>query len=175
MPQEKRPCKVTSLICDALCTLIEENKSYETLSLQEIVDRAGVCRNSFYRNYRSKEDIFKEKFREICEESNHLLAGKSDLTLYEIVYSIAVVMERNRRFLLCFYQASPKLYFDTLILQIEKSNTPKPISSVSPEEYYLFSSRAWITIGVLTEWLQKGCDIPAEKIASLLQSWVAKN
>jgi len=173
MPQEKRPCKVTSLICDALCTLIEEGKPYETLSLQEIVDQAGVCRNSFYRNYPSKEDIFKEKFQEICEESNHYLADKSCLSLYEIVYSIALVMEQNRRFLLCFYQASAKLYFDTLIHQIERSNTPKPISSISPDEYYLFASRAWITIGVLTEWLQKGCDIPTEKIASLLQSWAA--
>jgi AcrR family transcriptional regulator len=171
MPQAKRPCKVTSLICDALCALIEENKSYETLTLQQIVDRAGVCRNSFYRNYHSKEDIFKEKFSEICEESDRFLGEKADLTLYEIVYSIATVMERNRRFLLCFYQASAKLYFDTLIRQIEKSNTPKPISSLDPDEYYLFASRAWVTIGVLTEWLQRGCDIPAEKIANLLQSW----
>ena len=162
---------MTSLICDALCTLIEGGESYETLSLQEIVDQAGVCRNSFYRNYHSKEDIFKEKFQEICEESNEFLAAKPCLGLYEIVYSIAFVMERNRRFLLCFYQASAKLYFDTLIHQIEKSNTPKPISSISPEEYYLFASRAWVTIGVLTEWLQRGCDIPAEKIANLLQSW----
>jgi AcrR family transcriptional regulator len=171
MPQEKRPCKVTSLICDALCGLIEEKRTYETLSLQEIVDRAGVCRNSFYRNYHNKEDIFKERFQEICEESDRLLAAESTLTLYEIVHSIAIVMERNRRFLLCFYQANAKLYFETLIHQIEKSNTPKPISSVSPEEYYLFASRAWVTIGVLTEWLQKGCDIPADKIAALLQSW----
>jgi AcrR family transcriptional regulator len=173
MPQGKRPCKVTALICDALCSLIEENKPYETLSLQEIVDRAGVCRNSFYRNYHSKEDIFKAQFQEICQQSDQLFVSQSNLSLYGIVYSIAAVMERNRRFLLCFYQASAKLYFDTLIRQIEKSNTSKPISSLSPDEYYLFASRAWVTIGVLTEWLQKGCDIPAEKIASLLQSWAA--
>jgi AcrR family transcriptional regulator len=59
-------------------TLIEENKPYETLSLQEIVDRAGVCRNSFYRNYRSKEDIFKAQFqRDMPGQSDQLFVSRS--------------------------------------------------------------------------------------------------
>jgi AcrR family transcriptional regulator len=170
MPHEKRPRKVTSLICDALCELIQEKKPYDSISLQAIVDKAGVCRNSFYRNYHSKEDIFKEKFQEVCAESGQLFEETHELTRYGILLSIAKTMESNRSFLLCFYEASPKLYFETLIRQIEASNTSKPLSSVPPEAYYAFASQAWVAIGVLTEWLQRDCDLPADKISKMIDS-----
>jgi AcrR family transcriptional regulator len=168
MPREKRPSKVTTLICEALCLLIQEKRPYDDISLQEIVDKAGVCRNSFYRNYHSKEDIFKTRFQEVCAESGQIFAEEHEMTRYGIVLSIAKTMERNRSFLLCFYQASPKLYFETLIGQIEASNTTKPLASVPPESYYIFASQAWLAIGVLTEWLQRGCDLPSEKISKMM-------
>lgn len=171
MPQRKRPCKVTTLICDALCQLIEEKTPYDSISLQQIVNKAGVCRNSFYRNYHCKEDIFKAKFQEVNAESDRLFKAAGDISRFGILYAIATTMEHNRRFLLCFYQASPKLYLDTLVSQVESSNTPDPIASVAPEQYYLYASRAWITIGVLTEWLERGCDMPTTAIARMIDSW----
>jgi AcrR family transcriptional regulator len=174
MPKEKRPCKVTTLICEALCQLIEEKRPYEDISLQEIVDKAGVCRNSFYRNYHSKEDIFKEKFQEVCAESGQVFVSTHELTRYGIILSIATTMARNRSFLLCFYEADPKLYFETLIGQIEASNTTKPLASVEPEVYYTFASQAWVAIGVLTEWLQRGCDLSNEKISKMIDSIITR-
>jgi hypothetical protein len=76
--------------------------------------------------------------------------------------------------LLCFYEASPKLYFETLIGQIEASNTTKPLASVEPEVYYTFASQAWVAIGVLTEWLQRGCDLSNEKISKMIDSIIAR-
>jgi hypothetical protein len=76
-------------------------------------------------------------------------------------------------FLLCFYEANAKTLFRYPDPSDRKIQYAKTNLFNHPDEYYLFASRAWITIGVLTEWLQKGCDIPAEKIASLLQSWAA--
>jgi AcrR family transcriptional regulator len=173
MPPAKRPCKVTTLICEALCQLIEEKRPYEDISLQEIVDKAGVCRNSFYRNYHSKEDIFKGRFQEVCAESERVFAEAHETTRYGIILSIAKTMAYNRSFLLCFYEASPKLYFETLIGQIEASNTVKPLASVPPEVYYTFASKAWVAIGVLTEWLQRGCDLSNEKISKMIDSMIA--
>jgi AcrR family transcriptional regulator len=170
MPQKKRPCKVTSLICEALCQLIEEKRPYDSISLQEIVDKAGVCRNSFYRNYHSKEEIFQKKFREVSAETDALLLANPEKTRRGIINAIAKTMEANRDFLLCFYQANPKSYFDTLITQVESSNTTQPISSVSSKDYYIFSARAWLTIGVLTEWLQRGEEVPAYDIAGIIDS-----
>jgi AcrR family transcriptional regulator len=170
MPLKKRPCKVTSLICEALCQLIKEKRPYDSISLQEIVDKAGVCRNSFYRNYHTKEEIFQKKFREISAETDSLLEADPKKTRRGIIKAIAKTMEANRDFLLCFYQANPKVYFDTLISQVESSNTSKPIASVSSDEYYIFAARAWLTIGVLTEWLQRGEELPADEIAGIIDS-----
>ncbi len=46
-------------ICTALLELMEK-KSIDEISVTELVKRAGVSRQSFYRNYDSKEDIIIE-------------------------------------------------------------------------------------------------------------------
>lgn len=170
MPQKKRTGKVTDLILEALCQLIKEKRPYDSICLQEIVDKAGVCRNSFYRNYHSKEEIFQKRFQEISAKVDTSFQPGYEITRRDIIKAIAKTMEQNREFLLCFYQANPKLYFDTLILQVESSNTSKPITSVSPQEYYIFAARAWLTIGVLTEWLQRGEELPSDKIVGIIDS-----
>lgn len=57
MPKVKRPVSVSELICDALLRLIKRGRPYAEITIQEIADEAGACRNSFYRNCSSKADI----------------------------------------------------------------------------------------------------------------------
>lgn len=171
MPHEKRPVGVKVLISNALCELIAENKPYDSISLQDIVNQAGVCRNSFYRNFRSKEDIFKERFKEVVTQTDAFFKENKDISQYGLLFSIASVMQQNRSFLMCFYQANARWYFETLIRQIEESNTEKPIASVSADQYYTYAARAWISMGILTEWLQRDCDMSVKEIANKILAY----
>ena len=47
---------VKNSITDALIALMNE-KSFETISVSEITNRARVSRVSYYRNFNSKEDM----------------------------------------------------------------------------------------------------------------------
>ena len=68
MPKRKRLVKVTDLIVEGLCRLVENGeKPFSELTVQDIVDEAGVCRNSFYRNYAEKDDIFRKQFAEMVQ------------------------------------------------------------------------------------------------------------
>lgn len=51
-------------ICTALLELMK-TKDFKEISVSELVRRAGVSRQSFYRNYKSKEDIVIEIERRI--------------------------------------------------------------------------------------------------------------
>ena len=39
-----------------------EDKSFEKISVSELVERAGIGRVSFYRNYSNKEEVLKRSF-----------------------------------------------------------------------------------------------------------------
>ena len=49
---------VDEYIINALFNLMKK-KNFENISITEITNKAGVSRNSFYRNFNSKEDIVK--------------------------------------------------------------------------------------------------------------------
>ena len=51
---------VEEYIISALFKLMER-KTYESISITEITNKAGVGRISFYRNFDSKEDIVKDR------------------------------------------------------------------------------------------------------------------
>ena len=51
-------------ICTALLELLK-TKEFKDISVSELVRRAGVSRQSFYRNYKTKEDIVLEMERTI--------------------------------------------------------------------------------------------------------------
>ena len=171
MPKRKRVAKVTDLIVDGLCQLVEKDEaSYSELTVQDIVDEAGVCRNSFYRNYSGKDDIFRKRYYEIIQVPDDALP--TDFDYFDIFRSAARIFEQNQRFFRCFYRANPAAYFETITSQIIRSNATGDV--VTPQEYYLFAARAWTGIGLLTEWLQKGCDLSSDTLIEVLKSFFSE-
>lgn len=63
--ERKHPANllVRECITEALFKLMK-SKNYHDITVSEIVRTAGVSRNSFYRNYRSIEDILRQYFIE---------------------------------------------------------------------------------------------------------------
>ena len=48
-------------VVEGLWELLED-KSFEKISVSELVERAGIGRVSFYRNYSNKEEVLKRSF-----------------------------------------------------------------------------------------------------------------
>jgi len=50
------------MIFEALCVLIiDKKREITTISVKDIAEEAGVCRNSFYRNFGSIDEILLKK------------------------------------------------------------------------------------------------------------------
>lgn len=66
--KRENPAMVRSRIAliDALIDLMKE-KSFKKISIQEITDRAGLSRQTFYTNFETKEDIIKHSFNKLFE------------------------------------------------------------------------------------------------------------
>lgn len=65
---DRRIVRTRNLLGDALMSLFQE-RDFENISVQDVLDRAGVGRSTFYVHYRDKNDLFLsdvEDFFELC-------------------------------------------------------------------------------------------------------------
>jgi AcrR family transcriptional regulator len=62
----RRVARTRQLLSDALIELILE-KSYDAITVQDIVDRANVGRSTFYAHYRDKEDLLLAGFERVID------------------------------------------------------------------------------------------------------------
>ncbi len=61
---DRRVRRTRELLRSALLSLIQE-KGYERITIQDILDRADVGRSTFYAHYRDKEDLLESGFEDI--------------------------------------------------------------------------------------------------------------
>jgi AcrR family transcriptional regulator len=54
--KDRRSQRTKRILVEALASLIQE-KRYELITVQNIIDRADVGRSTFYEHYRDKEDL----------------------------------------------------------------------------------------------------------------------
>ena len=54
---DRRTARTRNLLGDALIELIQE-KPFDSVTVQDVLDRAGVGRSTFYVHYKDKDDLF---------------------------------------------------------------------------------------------------------------------
>jgi AcrR family transcriptional regulator len=62
---------------DALLTLMLE-KPFETITVQQVLDRAGIGRSTFYAHYRDKDDLFLSDLEDFLEPMSTLLLRRRE-------------------------------------------------------------------------------------------------
>ncbi|GJG89421.1 hypothetical protein tb265_46020 [Gemmatimonadetes bacterium T265] len=54
---DPRVARTTGALADALVALLAEGRAFDAVTVQDILDRAGVGRTAFYAHYRNKHDV----------------------------------------------------------------------------------------------------------------------
>jgi len=67
------------ILGDALVALIHE-RPFDTITVQQVLDRAGVSRSTFYQHYRDKEDLFISDVDEFFELMATLLLRRQEMS-----------------------------------------------------------------------------------------------
>ncbi|RPJ24413.1 MAG: TetR/AcrR family transcriptional regulator [Chloroflexi bacterium] len=70
---DRRIQRTRQFLRKALLELIKE-KDYDTISIEEITERANVGRATFYLRYKDKEDLLLDEFREMANEKVQALS-----------------------------------------------------------------------------------------------------
>ena len=133
---------------NALVELCGE-RPYEEVQISQICQKAGFNRSTFYRTYQTKEDILKEKIRELIAEYNKQRKSKNTDDYQSIVLLFSFYRE-NRTAINLIHCAR----LDNILLKIGTENFPSE-SEHSANEY----DKIFITSGflaVILRWLNTG-------------------
>ncbi|MEM7348052.1 MAG: TetR/AcrR family transcriptional regulator [Chloroflexota bacterium] len=72
--EDRRSTRTRLALHQAIIELMQE-KQYETITIQDIIDRANVGRSTFYAHYQDKEDLVNSNVTSILDELGQHLEG----------------------------------------------------------------------------------------------------
>ena len=74
---DRRVLHTRDALGDALVRLMQE-KPFETITVQQVLDRAGIGRSTFYSHYRDKDDLFMSDVEEFWEGMSTLISRRQE-------------------------------------------------------------------------------------------------
>ncbi len=168
MNNTDRNTYVKTQITNAMLNLLEE-KEVECISASEITERAQVSRNSFYRNYKSKEDIILQYVRRLLvgwHEDYEKQNIDSNASLYGSLFKH---LSDNREFYLLLRKRNLfHLFLDVLLEQ----SGPKP--EMDNTWAYITAFIAHGTYGWIEEWVNRGMQESGETMTEMLTKYGMK-
>lgn len=162
MGNKERNSFVKQEITNAAIRLLEE-KDLASISVSEICSSADVSRNSFYRNYASCEDIFKQEVSHLLSswDSDYKASGSN--TNYELYGSLFGHLKKHNSFYLLLQKRNLSYLLLDVLLEM---NGPKP--ELSNMWAYTVSFIQYGTYGWILEWMKRGMQESADEMAKML-------
>lgn len=75
---DRRVQRTRKLLIDSLMALIAE-QSYESITVQDIIDRANLGRSTFYLHYQDKEDLMQSSIEGVVSKLIHGIENSSNI------------------------------------------------------------------------------------------------
>lgn len=149
---------------DALIELQSE-QPYESISIVSICTRAGISRQTFYRHYKCKEDVYLAHLDFLLDEVFSCEQG--GMSLDGLFDSMGQLLAGNRRFLVSLFRAnldSRVLYrFERLLISMGS------VSGFGPNEQYMQTFLAGGTFNTMKRWAIQNTEVDARVFADALR------
>lgn len=160
--------KTRKLIADALLDLLEE-RSFSQITVTQICDRAGICRQTWYRNYHTKEDALCAVMEETLENYQKAFPFTEDLQ--KNVTDLFLHMPFSKTFLRCIEeQHLGSLVFQALGASIRSSMQRSAFRHLLDNpayDAYLKDFIAGTILSILMTWARDGFKESREELAGI--------
>lgn len=161
------------MLRDALTALILK-KGYDAVSIQDIAEKAGLRRATFYLHFKDKEELllrtlsetFDELKRQMDKQPHHLLSENHDSTVQLVIFRHAQEHADLYRTILSGQGSSVILRYirEYLAAGIGLELTPLQDTLSVPSEI-LANYVASVTLNMVIWWLENGMPYSPEKMA----------
>ncbi len=149
-------------IYEALWELIK-HQDYNTITITQIANKAGVSRNAIYRNFESKDDIIRKRLLE-CYHSftrmiNHL---QKDVSREEYVTIVCEYLCRQREI------SEPLVKANLTEFLLESFAYIKGTYNTDTETEYYENYRIGGALFVYLTWILNGCQETPKQLADIV-------
>lgn len=165
MNNQEKNTYVRQHILSALLELMK-TQDFAAISIQAVVDAAGVGRASFYRNFESKEDVLKQESIRLTDgwkaqfDQEHPSLPPEQTNLWLI--SLLDFYKEHSEFYLALYQAGlSDIVLDTILGYFDRS--PEIPNALA----YLNSSIGYMLYGWVHEWMRRGMQESGTELARM--------
>lgn len=154
---------VEGRVLDALIELQGE-QPFESIPIATLCKRAGVSRQTFYRHYKSTEDVYLAYLDELL---NEVFVNDASMSFDELFESMGKLFAGNRRFLACLFQANLDarilLRYERLLIAMGARG------DLGPSAEYTQAFIAGGVFNVMKRWAIKGAATDGKRFAALLR------
>ncbi len=165
MPRRK-DCIINDSITDALFILLNK-KNANDISVVELIKKAGVSRNSFYRNFQSIEDI---AYKYFMDETNLWWQNRVEK---ELIKDTIIIVQRLFEHFYTIKDRIISVYEKGLSSAFIKHIFDCAIAGRNPTDRtqsYLVARVSGLICGIMNEWVKRKMADSPEYVASFLNS-----
>lgn len=164
MSNQGRQNYVIRHMTESLLTLLE-HKAIEDISICELCDHAGIGRASFYRNFKSREDILKTYLDQLLYGWKSDWETQNDIPLSSLIYMIFRHFEQQKDFYRLLNERHLIYLLKDAILDLMELKPDLPKGEAYAKAFVAYSLYGWIEV-----WFQRGMQESAQEMADLFQS-----
>jgi AcrR family transcriptional regulator len=183
---DPRVIRTRQMLRDALVSLIAE-KGLEAVTVQDITDRAGLNRATFYLHYQDKHELLVKSLHDAIDELMADIGASPDeqgqLVIDESPRPIKAVFEHVAQHAQFYrvmlsaegvpaFSAGVREYMATITLRWLSALQPHPHQSRVPLEI-VANSLSWSLLGVLIWWLEHDMPHPPDYMAEQFRLLIA--
>jgi len=162
MGNKERNSYVRNAITDALLEMLK-TRDLSAITIGEITEKAQVSRNSFYRNFASKEDIIRQRILTYLNEWRNRMKSEKSADQKHIYFILFDIAEQHKDFFL--------LLRDTNLLYLLQDEFFKNFGPTDEDNEIAAYSKAFFTYstyGFLETWIRRGMSRTAKEMKKML-------
>ncbi|ANU55654.1 TetR/AcrR family transcriptional regulator [Acutalibacter muris] len=155
--------------------ILMKTKKYSDITIKELAQKAGVDRKTFYRNFKSKEDVLRFYLDRTCQDYIARLNKENKLTIFAIAKAFFSTCKQHSDFLILLDKNDllPLLLiaFDDYLPMLHEMFEDKRIDDnpVYYSEYALsfFTGGFW---NISIKWIRRGGHETPEEMAQIVET-----
>ena len=155
--------------------ILMKTKKYSDITIKELAQKAGVDRKTFYRNFKSKEDVLRFYLDRTCQDYIERLNKENKLTTFSIAKAFFFFFQQHTDFLILLDKNDllPLLLiaFDDYLPMLHEMFEDKRIDDnpVYYSEYALsfFTGGFW---NISIKWIRRGGHETPEEMAQIVET-----
>ena len=181
--RDRRAQRTRKLLGDALVSLIRE-KNYESIAVQEILDRANIGRSTFYTHYRDKDELLVSGIESMIRpvrETKLLLSAKPHERLLSFSLPILEHHDRHRhhgdermgeRSRVVLHEHLRKFLSEMIAEEIRPSHGTRSRSAVEVPPHLVVEYIVSTFVLVLNWWVESDGRLSAKEVDEVFRALV---